>query len=321
VRIAVTGAAGLLGTELLAGARARGHEVVALTRAELDVTDPMQARSVIAAACPDAVIQCAAYSAVDRAEQEPELARAVNRDGAAHVGAAATAVGARFVYVSTDYVFDGRKGAPYLPGDAPGPLSTYGRTKLEGERTAREASPDALVVRTSWLYAKHRGFVSTMLERARRGERLRVVDDQRGRPTWVRDAALGILELTELGERDVWHVAGGGDCTRFELVREALHIAGLEAEVEPVSSAAFDAPAARPAYSVLDLSATEARLGRPMRDWREGLRLCLAETSCARRAPSISRASARHCSRLPRRSGRSRPARSRSRGRRGAAIR
>lgn len=274
----MTGAAGLLGAEVVAEARARGHEVVALTRAELDVTDAVQARCAIGRARPEAVVHCAAYSAVDRAEQEPDVARAVNREGTSHVAAAAGEVGARFLYVSTDYVFDGRKRSPYLPSDTPAPLSAYGRTKLEGERAAREASPDALVVRTSWLFARGRGFVWAMLERARRGERLRVVDDQIGRPTWVPDAALGILELLELGERDIWHVAGGGACTRFELVQEALHLAGLEADVEPVSSRDFDAPAPRPPYSVLDLAATEARLGRPMRAWREGLRLCLVGT-------------------------------------------
>jgi dTDP-4-dehydrorhamnose reductase len=275
VKILVTGARGLLGTEVVADARARGHEVIALGREALDVTDAAACRRAMEAPRPDAVIHCAAYTAVDRAESEPELARALNRDATRNVAEAAAAQGATMVHVSTDYVFDGRKRTPYLPSDEPAPISVYGRTKLEGEISAREAAPGALVVRTSWLFGAGGGFVSAMLRRAAAGERLRVVDDQCSRPTWAPDAARATVDLLESGAQGTWHVAGGGECTRLELMRDALRARGLRVEVEPISTANFGAPAPRPAYSVLDLTATEARLGRRMRDWREALRQCL----------------------------------------------
>jgi len=274
VRIAVTGASGLLGSEVVEQARARGWDVAPLTRTELDVRDADAARRMLRAARPDAVVHCAAYTAVDRAESEPDLARAVNVDGTRHVAEATAAIGARLVYVSTDYVFDGTKRTPYLPDDETGPLSVYGATKLEGERAAVAAEPSALVVRTSWLYGRS-GFVPAILRKAASAETLRVVDDQHGRPTWAPDLAEAVLDLLASDARGVYHAAGGGACTWFELAREALQARGLDVPMRPISSADFGAPAERPAYSVLDVSATEARLGRPMRDWREALRLHL----------------------------------------------
>jgi dTDP-4-dehydrorhamnose reductase len=274
MRILVTGARGLLGEAVATRAGTRGHDVVALGHAELDVTDGAAVRDRVTAARPEAVVHCAAYTAVDRAESEPELARAVNRDGTRHVAEAAAEAGAVLVHVSTDYVFDGRKRSPYLPTDEPGPLSVYGRTKLEGEVVVAEVGGEALTVRSSWLYGPESGFVPAILRRARGGGSLRVVDDQRGRPTWARHAAVALLDLLESDARGIWHVACGGDCTWLELAREAIGLEGLdvEVEVEGVCSEEYGAPARRPAYSVLDLDATEERLGRRMLHWREGLR-------------------------------------------------
>ena len=272
MRILVTGAAGLLGTAVVAGASERGHDPLALAHGALDVTDAPAVRRAVGAARPDAVVHCAAYTAVDRAEAEPERARAVNRDGTRHVAEAAAAAGSRLVYVSSDYVFDGGKATPYLPDDEPRPLSVYGRTKLEGERAAQEAGGSVLTVRTSWLYGAGSGFVPAILRRARAGEALRVVDDQRGRPTWAPHAAAALLDLLEREAEGVWHVAGQGECTWLELAHEALALEGLEVHLEAVSSAEYGAPAARPAYSVLDLEATEERLGRTLPHWRQGLR-------------------------------------------------
>jgi dTDP-4-dehydrorhamnose reductase len=272
MRVLVTGAHGLLGAAVTAEAASRGHEVVALGHGDLDVTDPEAVRRAVEAARPDAVVHCAAYTAVDRAEAGPDLARAVNAGGTRSVARAAADAGAMLVYVSTDYVFDGRKRTPYLPDDAPGPLSVYGRTKLEGEEAVREAGGESLIVRTSWLYGAGNGFVPAILRRARAGERLRVVDDQRGRPTWAPHAAVAIVDLLEReGPPGTWHVAGGGECTWLELAREAVSLQELGSEITAVSTAAYGAPAPRPAYSVLDLDATEVRLGRPMPHWREGL--------------------------------------------------
>jgi dTDP-4-dehydrorhamnose reductase len=275
MRILVTGGAGLLGREVVAAARARGHDVVGLDRIALDVTDDAHVRRTVSGHPPDAVVHCAAYTAVDRAETEPDLARGVNCDGARNVARAAAECGARILYVSTDYVFDGQKRSPYLPGDPTGPLSIYGSTKLEGEHAVSEAASGALVVRTSWLYGQTSGLVPAILRRAEKGERLRVVDDQRGRPTWAPQAASAMLDLLERGARGVWHVAGGGECTWLELAREAVRLRGLSAPIEAISTSEFGAPARRPAYSVLDLSATEALLGRVMTDWRSALAECL----------------------------------------------
>ncbi len=271
MRILVTGARGLLGGEILAGLRTRGHDFVGLSHGELDIVQQDAVEAALTRYRPEAVIHCAAYTAVDRAESEPERALMVNRDGTLHVARAAQALGAGLMYVSTDYVFDGHKRTPYAPGDEASPLSVYGRTKLEGERAALGAAPGALIVRTSWLYGGAKGFVPAILRRARAGERLRVVDDQRGRPSLAAHAAAAMLGLLERGARGVWHVAGGGDCTWLELAREALRLARLDVEVEATSSEEFGSPARRPAYSVLDLSATETMLGRVMPHWRDGL--------------------------------------------------
>ncbi len=187
------------------------------------------------------------------------------------MAAAASRVDADFVYVSTDYVFDGRKRSPYRVDDEPAPLSVYGRTKLEGELEARDAAPGALIVRTSWLYGDGRGFVPAILRRAASGEALNVVSDQRGRPTWAPDAATALLELVEREAEGVFHVADSGDCTWFELARSALEIAGMQAVLNPVSSAEFGAAAPRPGYSVLDLTGTEQLLGRSLPEWRSSL--------------------------------------------------
>jgi len=283
MRILVSGAEGLLGAAVAAEARARGHEVLARGRAELDVTEREAVRKAIRDAMPEAVVHCAAYTAVDRAEAEPELAHAVNVGGTRNVAEAAKEVGAALLYVSTDYVFDGTKRTPYLPTDETDPLSVYAKTKLEGEEVARRAVPDALITRTSWLYGPGNGFVPAILRRAREGHPLRVVHDQLGRPTWAPHAAEAMLDLLEGGARGTWHVAGGGECTWLELAREALRLEGLVVDVQAISTAAYGAPAARPAYSVLDLKATEERLGRTLPSWQEGLRGYLeARTAHAR---------------------------------------
>ena len=255
----------------MAEARARGHEVAGLSRTDLDVTDAALVRSIVLRHGPDAVVHCAAYTAVDRAESEPDLARALNRDGARHVALAAAECGAGLLSVSTDYVFDGQKRSPYGPNDATGPLSVYGQTKLEGEQAVTEALPGSLVVRTSWLYGGQSGFVPAIFRRAAKGEGLRVVDDQRGRPTWAPDAAAAMLDLLERDAHGVWHVAGGGECTWLELAREAVSLRGVDVEIEAISSQDFGSPARRPAYSVLDVAATEDLLGRRMSDWKGAL--------------------------------------------------
>jgi dTDP-4-dehydrorhamnose reductase len=287
VRILVTGAGGLLGSLLVVRARARGLDVSGLTRSDLDVTDPRAVRAAIAAAAFDWVVHCAAYTDVDRAEAEPEVAWSVNAGGTRLLAEAAAEASGRLVYVSTDYVFDGRKRTPYRVGDRPNPLSTYARSKLAGEREARRAyraraawGIAPTVVRTGWLYGSDgRGFVRAILERARSGEVLRVVDDQVGRPTRAANVADVVLDLMAHGAAGTWHVADRGTATWLDLAREALRVEGVDAEVEGTSTEAWGAAAPRPAWSVLDLDRTEAALGRAMEEWKTALEECLRPTS------------------------------------------
>lgn len=275
MRLLITGAGGMLARALRLELPARGHEVLALTREALDVRDPDGCRRTLERARPDAVLHCAAYTRVDDAESDEGAARALNADATANVARACGAVGARLVYPSTDYVFDGSASTPYPPDAPTAPLNAYGRTKLEGERLALSLS-DALVVRTSWLYgAGGRNFVATILERAASGEPLRVVDDQHGSPTWTHDLAHVLARLLENdASPGVYHACGGGETTWYGFAREAIRLAGLTTEVQPVTSDAFPRRARRPRNSRLDCSTTEVVVG-PMRDWREALAAAL----------------------------------------------
>jgi dTDP-4-dehydrorhamnose reductase len=266
VNVLLTGAGGMLAHALAPALAERQHSVTALARRELDVTDGAHVYGVLRAARPDVVVQCAAYARVDDAERDESSAFAVNATGAAHVAGACREIGARFVYPSSDYVFDGRSRTPYAPAAPTAPRSAYGRTKLAGEAASREAG-DYLIVRTSWLYGHGgRHFVGTILGRARAGAALRVVDDQRGAPTWTRDLAVLVVSLLEQDvPAGVYHATNAGDASWFELAAAALRLAGLNAVLTPVSTAVFadTAPtfAERPQYSVLDCTATYAITG------------------------------------------------------------
>lgn len=268
----------MLARALLQELARRGHDAIPLDRSALDITDAAAVGEAIAGARPDAVIQCAAYTDVDGAEAREEYATEVNALATRTVARACARVGARFVYPSTDYVFDGSGTRPYRPDDPPRPINAYGRSKLLGERAALE-SDDALVVRTSWLYgAGGRNFVRTMIERGRAilegrvAGPLRVVDDQRGSPTWTGALAPVVVDLLEReAPGGVYHATCTGETTWYGFATEALRLAGLdEVAVEPVTTEAFPRPAARPRYSVLDVSATEAILGS-LPDWQSAL--------------------------------------------------
>lgn len=276
-RILITGAGGMLAHAVRQEFEQRGHDVAALDRAALDITDQAAVATAVGDVRPHAVVHCAAYTRVDDAEREEDRAFLVNATGAGHVASACRAIGARFVYPSTDYVFDGTATEPYAPADRPNPLGAYGRSKLAGEVAAREAG-DYLIARTSWLYgAGGRNFVDSMIERARAGERLRVVDDQRGSPTWTGTFARVLADLIEArAPGGVYHIANRGETTWYGLAREAIRLAGIDAELTPVTSDEFRRPAPRPAYSVLDVTATETVIGE-IEGWREALEMRVAE--------------------------------------------
>jgi dTDP-4-dehydrorhamnose reductase len=276
MKVLVTGARGLLGSELVSAYRGRGAGVVACDHRALDVSDASGVSDRIGSEAPDLVLHCAAYTAVDRAESEPEQAFRTNVDGAQNVARACASTGARLVYFSTDFIFDGLSEIPYRTDDDPRPLSVYGRSKLGGEEAVADSGATWLTVRTSWLFgAAGANFVSTILERARNGAPLRIVDDQRGSPTWARHLAETTAELADIGVTGLVHVTNGGTATWYELARAALEMAEVEADLGPVSSDEWRAAAARPRNSVLDVTETEALLGRSMVPWPEALRAFL----------------------------------------------
>ncbi len=278
MKVLVTGASGMLARALLPVLREAGHEVVGLGRTELDITDPARVDRVITRERPDAVVQCAAYTAVDAAETDYPRAFEVNATATGYVAAACHRIGASFVYPSTDYVFDGRGTRPYRIDDPTDPVNAYGRSKLAGERAATQAERH-LVVRTSWLYGEGgRNFVETMLRLGRERDRVDVVDDQVGRPTWTRTIATAIARLLEADAVGIVHVTDGGEPTSwYGFAREILASVQSADRVHPTSSAAFVRPAPRPAYSVLDLSCTETLLGAELPRWEVSLARFLEE--------------------------------------------
>ena len=272
MKVLVTGGGGMLAHTLVPTLRCAGHEVRALSREELDVTDRVAVDRCLQQELPSIVVQCAAYTAVDRAEEEEALAQQVNAEATGYVADACQKVGATLVYPSTDYVFAGLGDRAYGPDDEPGPLNAYGRSKLAGERAAARCS-DCLVVRTSWLYgAGGRNFVDTIRRLAGERNRLEVVDDQTGRPTSTVEFSRAITLLLKIGALGTFHAAGGGlPTTWYGFAKEIVAQLGLEAEVEPVSSSRAARLARRPAHSVLECSATERMVGRAFPDWRESL--------------------------------------------------
>jgi dTDP-4-dehydrorhamnose reductase len=267
----VTGARGMLGTDLLEALF--GRDVTVLGRADLDVTD----RDAVFAAVQghDVVVNAAAYTAVDAAETDEEAALAVNGTAAGLLGEATASVGAKFVQVSTDYVFGGDATEPYAEDAAIAPVSAYGRTKAEGEKLALAANPDGTyVVRTAWLYGAHGGnFAKTMVKLAASHETVKVVDDQLGQPTWTADLATQIVALLDSdAPAGVYHGTNSGSASWFEFAQAVFDEAGLDpARVLPTDSSAFVRPAPRPSYSVLGHDAW-ARAGlTSMRPWREAL--------------------------------------------------
>lgn len=259
----------MLGQDVASAATVAGHEVTALGRGELDITDETAVGHLVARARPELVVNCAAWTDVDAAEGSPDAARAVNDTGAGHLARAATAAGAWTFHVSTDYVFDGSKGAPYLESDSPNPASQYGFSKLAGEQSVARAAPDShTIVRTSWLFgAGGKSFPATILRLASERDELSVVDDQVGCPTFSGHFARALVELGAGPPLGILHVAGGGQCSWYELALEVIGRAGEHCQVRRGRTADLGRPAPRPAFSVL-----RSERGAPaLADWRDGI--------------------------------------------------
>ncbi|HLG51860.1 MAG TPA: dTDP-4-dehydrorhamnose reductase [Chloroflexota bacterium] len=274
MRIFVTGATGQLGHEI-PGAFA-GHDIIPGIRPSFDLVDERSVRSAIEAAGPELVIHAAAYTDVDGCEGDPERAFRVNALGTRYVALAARDVGAALVVVSTDYVFDGTKGEPYLEWDEPRPLNIYGRSKLAGEHEALTLHGRCYIVRTSWVFSPNgRNFVKTMLRLGRERDALQVVDDERSSPTLASDLAGAIARLVTRPVYGIYHLSNAGSCSRYEFARETIQLAGLPTVVTPVSTAEYVArnplPARRPANSTLR-NLAGAALGIELPPWRDALR-------------------------------------------------
>ena len=267
----ITGANGMLGHDLQSVLA--GRDVTALSRAELDVTDLDAVRE--ASDKHDFIINAAAYTKVDDAEEHEDFAYAVNATGAANLATAAAENGAQLVQLSTDYVFDGTATTPYAENSPLGPVSAYGRTKAEGERLAQQLNPGRThVIRTAWTYGQHGpNFARTMLRLAAERDELTVVSDQVGQPTWTLDLANQIVALLDSGApAGIYHGTNSGEASWYDFARAIFSAAGLDADrVKPTDSSQFVRPAPRPPYSVLGHSAWKTVGLAPMRNWREAL--------------------------------------------------
>jgi dTDP-4-dehydrorhamnose reductase len=283
VKVLVTGAGGMLGRDIVRVAEDVRHEVVALGREDLDVTDPARVERVITRERPGAVINCAAWTSVDGAEENEHEASVVNSQGAGFVADAANTVGAKIIYLSTDYVFDGTDG-PYGESDDPAPINAYGRTKLAGERATALVNGRSFIVRTSWLFGPHgSNFVETMLRLGQGGGPVVVVHDQVGCPTYTGHLAVGLLRLIDGGAYGIHHMAGAGSCSWYEFAMEIFRQAEVVTRVMASTSDMMGRPAERPANSVL-ISRRSAPIKLP--PWQRGLSDYLARLDLGQeRAP------------------------------------
>lgn len=284
MKILVAGAAGMLGRDVMQAAGNAGHEVVGFGHNELDVTDRGAVAAKLEGERPGVVINCAAWTDVDGAEEGEEAATTVNGAGAGNVAAAAAALGASVVYVSSDYVFDGSKGTPYVETDQTAPLSGYGRSKLAGEEATRAANKRHFVVRSAWLYGTAGpNFVETMLRLAADHGEVLVVRDQVGSPTYTWHLAYGIVRLIEGVEFGIHHMAAAGACSWYEFAREIFEQANVECKVMSATTQMLGRPAPRPAYSAL---ASQRRHAIELPSWQDGLAAYLAQRRTEAEAPA-----------------------------------
>ena len=275
MRVTLFGASGLLGKELMR--EWSGDAVTGLSSRDVDIRDAKRVQEVVRETRPEWIVLAAAYTDVDGCENNPDLAFAVNRDGAVNVAAAAKMVGAALVFLSSDYVFDGKKTTPYEIEDARNPQSVYGQTKAEAEIKLLELMPDCCVARTSWLFGTGgKCFPDTILKLAASRPALDVVNDQRGCPTYAVDLARAIVQLCRKNASGIVHATNVGDCTWFEFAEEIMRSAGLATIVRPASSQTMARPAPRPSNSVLSPSRLQA-LGIEMPSWRDASRRYMGE--------------------------------------------
>jgi len=278
MRILVTGARGMLGTDLVCVLEEKGHEVFATDVEELDITLPVFLSRVIGDIGPDVVVNCAAYTNVDKAEEEQEEANRINGLGAKNLALVCEDHNIDLCHISTDYVFDGTKKGPYTPDDLPHPINVYGKSKLAGEKNIREIMKRYYIIRTSWLYGKYgKNFVTKVLDLARNQGDLRIVSDQIGSPTWTVTLARVISVIIGTEKYGLYHATDRteGGISWYEFARNIVQFAGLDAGITPIRSEEFPQKAARPKNSVLDIGGIEKEFGGNLPCWEESLKSLL----------------------------------------------
>lgn len=279
MKVLVTGASGQLGKDIVAKLKHSGHEVVATDRETLDITDAAACQLFLQQSRPEAVLHCAAYTAVDRAEEEVELAYVVNTAGTRNMVVASERVGAKFCYISTDYVFNGCSDSPYHEYDNTNPQSIYGKSKRAGEQLVQTLSSRYFIVRTSWVFGLHgHNFVKTMLRLGQERDEIRVVHDQKGSPTYTVDLTQFLLQLIATEQYGIYHASNSDTCTWYEFASEIFAEAGeilnhpLKAKLIPCTTEEFPLPAPRPMNSVMEHLSIRNSGFKDLRSWQEALR-------------------------------------------------
>ena len=280
MKILVTGANGQLGYDVVRELQKRGHDTIGVDIGEMDITDEESVRSVLTSAAPEAVIHCAAWTAVDAAEDNAEKVYAVNALGTRYIAQACRRLNAKMMYISTDYVFDGQGHIPYREDMLTAPQSVYGRTKLAGEEKVVRNCPGAMVIRTAWLYSSYgKNFVKTMLRLAKERSEIGVVADQIGTPTYAHDLARAICAIAERGiVPGIYHFTNEGVCSWYDFTKTIFRLEGIDADdcrVRPLRTDEYPSAAARPHYSVLDKSKIKQTYGLDIRWWEDALKSCL----------------------------------------------
>lgn len=281
LKILITGANGQLGNEFRTLAEKHPeHEFIFLTRNELSIADAGNVRQVLEQHRPNWVVNCAAYTAVDKAETEKDVAMAINAEAAGLLAEACAALNAKLIHISTDYVFDGSSAQPYREDAATGPINTYGITKLRGEELVLQKNPEAIIIRTSWVYSFFgNNFVKTMMRLMKERESINVVSDQVGSPTYAADLANAIMRIIEKNNagnaKGIFHYSNEGQISWYEFAQAIKELTGSKCTVNPIPSSAYPTPAKRPQYSLLDKTRIRTAFGLEIPHWRKSLETCL----------------------------------------------
>jgi dTDP-4-dehydrorhamnose reductase len=277
MKILVIGSGGQLGSDFVGQAEVCGHDVIPVDYPLIDICDESSVNTYIREVLPDAVINCAAYTAVDDCEKEREKAFALNADACGNLARAARECSSLLVHISTDYVFDGKASAPYTEESGTNPQSVYGQSKLRGEEIITEQCGNSMIFRIAWLYgARGNNFVKTIrcitASSAKESKPLKVVNDQFGTPTWTVSVCRQILSVINTGERGIFHCTSEGSCSWYDFAKEIVAAYGIAAEVQPCTTAEFPRPAPRPRYSVLENARLKSIGANIMPDWRDGFK-------------------------------------------------